>query len=78
MTIDERLEHLTQVVASQESNLNRLFDSVQELREGIQDLKGLQGRNETLMANVIEAIDSLSRVAMLHEKRIEDLEGGTA
>lgn len=38
----------------------------------------LQQRNETLMADMLESINSLARIAHAHEQRISRLEEGRA
>lgn len=53
-------EFLTQNLASHNANLDRLFE--------------LQGRNEHTMAQLMESINSLARIAHAHEQRLSDLE----
>jgi hypothetical protein len=46
----------------------------QDLVSKHQDLAGMQQKNEALMGQVLEAINSLARIAQAHERRLEDLE----
>jgi predicted nucleic acid-binding Zn-ribbon protein len=85
VTIDERLDKLTtdlqmlaQVAASHESDLTRLFDGIQELKDLQARNEGKHARTEELMVKVLESINDLGRVALVHEKRITGLEGGRA
>jgi len=99
MTIDERLDRLTddlvvlkQVSASNESNIRELAHSVHELRDSIRDLRegmrdirdgfldlrGMQAKNEVLMAKLLLGIDEIGRAVLNHEGRISDLEGDKA
>jgi len=59
--LDERHEALTQTV-----ELIAQMQRESEVR---------QHQNETLMAQALEAINSLARIAQSHERRLEDLEG---
>ena len=36
-----------------------------------------QRKNEVLMAEVLESVHTLARIAQTHERRLSDLEGGT-
>jgi len=44
----------------------------------IGQLRDLQKRNEVMLTQVVESIDSLARIAHVHEQRITGLEGGPA
>jgi hypothetical protein len=69
--------------------LDRLAERHQALSETVEIIAGMQRvndeqigelikaqrKNEILLAEVIEAINSLGRIAQSHEKRIDDLEG---
>ena len=67
MTIDERLDRLTE-------RHEALTQSVELLFAGQRATELLQQKNETLMAQVIESINRLANIAHLHEQRIEGLE----
>ena len=67
MTIDERLQALTE---SLELLVHGHMDLERFHREHEQTLQ----KNQVLLTGVIESIDSLSRIAHLHERRISDLE----
>lgn len=62
MTLDQRLDRLT--------------ERHEALTQSVELLVHSQRKNEEMLAHVIESIDSLSRIAHLHEHRISDLEGG--
>jgi hypothetical protein len=61
MTLDERLE--------------RLADRHEALTQSVELLVHSQRKNEEMLTHVIESIDSLARIAHLHEQRLPDLEG---
>jgi flagellar biosynthesis/type III secretory pathway chaperone len=61
MTIDERLEKLT--------------ERHEALTQTVQVIADMQRKNEVLMAQALEAINSLARIAQAHEHRIDRLEG---
>jgi prefoldin subunit 5 len=68
-TLTERHEALTQSV--------ELIAGMQ--RENESSIGGLlqaQQKNETLLAQVIEAVNSLARIAASHERRLDHLETG--
>jgi hypothetical protein len=61
MTIDERLERLT--------------ERHEALTQTVELLVHSQQKNEEMLAHVIESIDSLARIAHAHEQRLSNLEG---
>jgi hypothetical protein len=81
MNIDQRLEALTRAAEmslrrqnSHDDNLDRLFE-VQGKHEGKLDrLFELQDKNERALADLMESVNSLARIAHAHEQRLTDLE----
>jgi hypothetical protein len=80
MTIDDRLDRLT---ARHEALTQSVEILVHQQREWVD--KSLQWqqkndqwweKNQTMMAHVLESLDSLARIAQSHEHRLSDLEGG--
>ena len=53
------LEHLLETQAGQQTAIDKILEA--------------QRKNEALMGQALEAINSLARIAQSHEKRIEDL-----
>ena len=85
MTIDERLERLverhealTQTVELMIHQQWEWHEDLQEWHRAMHDWQAKaderQRKNETLMAQILESIDTLARIAHLHEPRISDLE----
>src|SRR5271165_1374355 len=68
MTIDERLERLTE----RHEALTQTVELVGHLQQKNEEALA---KNEALMARVIESIDRLARIAQAHEQRISDIEG---
>jgi hypothetical protein len=73
MTIDERLERLTQRHEALTQSVELMVHQQQEWQQRNEQW---WEKNQVLMARMLENIDSLSRVALSHERRISDLEGG--
>lgn len=73
MTIDERLDRLTE---RHEALTQTVELMVHQQQEWWEKAEKRQEKNETLMAHMLESIDSLARIAHLHERRITGLEGG--
>lgn len=78
MNIDQRLEALTYAVEmlvqrqnSHDDNLDRLFEMQ---GEQYKHLTGLQAKNEIALAQLMESVNSLARIAHAHEQRITHLE----
>ena len=67
MTIDERLEKLTE-------RHEALTQTVELTARMQQKSEEAQQKNEVLLGHVLESIDSLARIAHAHEKRIADIE----
>lgn len=70
MTIDERLEKLT--------------ERHEALTQTVEIIAGMQRENEgrigqlgIRIAEVMEAVNSLARIAEIHEHRLDRLEGGS-
>jgi ABC-type transporter Mla subunit MlaD len=78
MNIDQRLEALTHAVEmlvqrqnSHDDNLDRLFEMQSEQYTR---LTNLQAKNEVALAQLMESVNSLARIAHAHEQRITNLE----
>ena len=67
MDVEKQIEFLLQNQASHDAKIGQLLD-MQRRNED------MQRRNEVLIAQVIESIDSLARIAHVHEQRIDRLE----
>ena len=74
MNIDQRLEALTYAVEmlvhrqnSHDDNLDRLFDMQAEQQ-------ALQTKNEIALAQLMESVNRLARIAHAHEQRLTNLE----
>jgi hypothetical protein len=73
MTIDERLDRLTERHEALTQSVELL---VHQQRDWQATVEKWQEKNQLLLAGVLESVDSLARIAHLHERRISDLEGG--
>ena len=60
MNVEKQIEFLLQNQATHDAQIGHLRD--------------LQRRNEEMLAQVIESIDSLARIAHAHEPRIDRIE----
>ena len=65
-----------------EDRMNRIAERHEALAQAVELLAYRQQKNEEileknqlLMAHVLESVDSLARIAQMHERRISDLEG---
>ena len=67
MDIDQRLEALAQTVELLAGMQIKTEESQQRLFEA-------QRKNEVLIAQVMESVNGLARIAHMHEQRITDLE----
>ena len=80
MTIDERLEKLTErheaLAQSLEINAGLQRDHEQRMRQAIETLTALHADNEQRMANMMDAIGRLSHIAANHED-ISSIEQGS-
>ena len=81
MNIDERLaaltgrhEALAQSVEMMLHGLNEMGVRLDEMGGHIDRLVTAQEKNQVLMADVLESIQGLSRIAHLHHERISRLE----
>ena len=74
-TIDERLEALTQTVELMAAVQREGIQRHEALNQTVEIIAGMQRKNETLLAEVIESINSLARIAQAHERRLDRLEG---
>ena len=70
MTFEERIDALT-------SRHEALAQSVELLVHGIDRLESAQEKTETMLAGVVESINSLARIAHAHEGRITRIEDRT-
>lgn len=64
---DDRMDRL-------ERDLERLKDRHEALTQTVEIIAAMQRKNETLMAQTLEAINSLASIANAHEKRLGRLE----
>jgi hypothetical protein len=80
MNIDERLEQLAErhqaLTQTVELLVRHQLEWQQKGMEWQAQAEERQRKNEVLMAEVLESIHSLARVAQMRERRISELEGG--
>jgi len=57
-----------------EADLERLKERHEALTQTVEMIAGMQTKNELLMAQAIEAINGLARIAESHERRLDNLE----
>lgn len=57
-----------------ERDLERLTERHEALTQTVEIVAGMQRKNEELMAQTLEAINSLARIAQSHDRRLDDLE----
>ena len=69
------LEHLLATQAGQHTNIERLQAASEAQRGTIDKILEAQRKNEVLMGQALEAINSLARIAQSHERRLDDIEG---
>ncbi len=78
MTIDERLERLTErheaLTQTVELMVAESRAMAAENRAGFERL----GKVENILGQVVRSIDTLARVVELHEHRLDNLEGGAS
>jgi hypothetical protein len=88
MNIDQRLEALTHAAEmsfqrqnSHDDNLDRLFEVQRQHEANLDRLfemqarnEAMQAKNELVLADLMESVNSLARIAHAHETRIENLE----
>jgi hypothetical protein len=79
MTIDERLDRLTERHEALTQTVELMIHEHREWEAKTERWQAKaqewQDKNQILMSQVLESIDSLARVAHVHERRISDLEG---
>jgi prefoldin subunit 5 len=68
MTIEERVEFLTQSIESHDRQLGVITESLSDLKDAIKTLVKVTNEDAT-------AIRTLARIADAHEHRIRDIEG---
>ena len=80
MTIDERLDRLAVRHEALTQSVELLVHEQREWWEKNQRVhernEQMQEKNQILIAQVLESIDSLAWIAHAHEQRLSDLEGG--
>jgi hypothetical protein len=87
MNIDERLDRLAErhealtqtvelMIHQQREWWERNLEWQAKAEQWQEKAEKRQEKNEILMARMLESIDSLARIAHVHERRISDLEGG--
>lgn len=78
MTVDERLERLTERHEALTQTVDMIAGMHREnerlMEEGFRKNEEAQQANQVLIRQVVERIDSLARIAQAHEHRISDLE----
>ncbi|MFN0170384.1 MAG: hypothetical protein ACKV22_28525 [Bryobacteraceae bacterium] len=68
MTNGDRLDRI-------EAGLEKLKDRHEALTQTVEIIAGMQRKNEVLMAQALEAINGLARIAQAHERRLDQIEG---
>ena len=76
MTIDERLDRLTERHEALTQSVELIANLQQRNEESIGALAVTLEKNQILMAQMLESINSLARIAHSHEQRLSDLENG--
>ena len=83
MTIDERLDRLTARHEALTQTVELLLaaqlrnEELHEKNEKMQtSSQAIQAKTQTMLAEIVESIHSLERIAFAHEHRITRLEGG--
>jgi hypothetical protein len=74
MDFDERMDRLTERHEALTQNVELLLHAQDRHDKQLDRLEQMQAKNETLMAQVMESISSLARIAHAHENRITGLE----
>ena len=59
-----------------ERALERLAERHEALAQTVEIIAGMQRQNETVVAQALDAINRLARIAESHERRIDGLEQG--
>ena len=78
MTIDERLERLTERHEALTQTVEIIADMQLKNEEAHRKNEVMLDKTQVLLVRVVESIDSLARIARTHEHRISNLEEGRA
>jgi hypothetical protein len=73
MTIDERLDRLT---ARHEALTQSVEILVHSQKDFLDRQEAINEKNQIVMAELMESVTSLARIAQAHERRISDIEDG--
>ena len=76
MTIDERLDRLTERHEALTQTVEIIAGMQQKNEEAHSANEEAQRKNQVLLAQVMEGIAGLARIAHAHENRISNLEDG--
>jgi len=77
MDIDQRLEKLTERHEALAESMELVVDLQRKNEEAHQRNEVLLEKSQVLIVEVIESVNSLARIAHMHESRLSNLEGGT-
>jgi hypothetical protein len=75
MTIDERLDRLT---ARHEALTETVEILVHRQTEFFNRQEAINDKNQIVMAELMDSVSSLARIAQSHERRISNIEEGRA
>jgi hypothetical protein len=75
MTIDERLDRLT---ARHEALTQSVGIFVHSQKDFLDRQEAINEKNQIVMAELMDSVNSLARIAQSHERRISDIEDGRA
>jgi hypothetical protein len=78
VTIDERLDRLTERHEALTQSVELLLIAQRHTDEAQARNEDAHAKTQILLANVVESIGRLERIAFAHEDRISKLEGGRA
>lgn len=83
MTFEERLDKLTVRHEALTQSVELLLHAQQDNERAMEKTQAAMDKNQaamaktqTMLADVVMSIDSLARIAHVHERRITGLEGG--
>ena len=71
----DRLARIDATLDRVAARLDRLTERHEALSQTVELIAGMQAKNEKLMAEALDAIHSLARIAQAHEQRLDKLEG---
>lgn len=78
MTIDERIEKLAATIADAHAKsierMTRIEESQAKSNERMTRLEEAQAKTQTILADVLDSIKRLERIALAHEVRIDDID----